>query len=63
LLSKEGFKHHLNNIEHYTVMAEVYKKRHPDLAKRCLESVEMSKKILLDHYELTERLPLNPERE
>lgn len=55
MLSREGFKHHLNNIESSSQWVEYYKDI-PELAKVAQNSVDMSKQVLLDHFEETERL-------
>lgn len=53
MLSKEGFKHHLDMIDRNTIMAETYKIHHPEVAKRCLAMADESKQILLNHFEET----------
>ena len=53
MLSKEEFMYHINAIEKNSIKCEFYKKKHPNLAEGYLKIVELSKKILIKHYEDT----------
>lgn len=45
MLSLSGFKVHLNNIEHYTILHHAYKK------EAFLKIAEQSKQVLLKHFQ------------
>ena len=54
LLSKQGFQFHLDNIENQAKWVEYYNGE-PEMSKVPQDSIDRSKKILLKHFEETEK--------
>lgn len=60
MLSKKGFRHHLDNIENQAKWAEYYKE-FPKLENVPIDSLNNSKKVLLEFFDEVE--PLKEENE
>jgi hypothetical protein len=54
MLSKQGFIHHLKNIEEQAKWVEYYSEM-PELAEVAQKNLDLSRDVLINHFEETER--------